>query len=64
MGRFPGRVVVTYVKQPQSDAELEAMRRNVERGQPYGGDARVRATVARLVLEFTLRQHGRPREDA
>jgi len=42
------------VNQPQSETELEAIRRQVERGQPYGGDAGVGATVARLALESTL----------
>ena len=29
---------VQYVNQPQSAAELEAIRRSVARGQPYGGE--------------------------
>lgn len=53
-----------YVNQPQSAAELEAIRRSVERGQPYGGDAWVRATAARLGLESTLRPRGRPKKVA
>jgi hypothetical protein len=40
-----------YVNQPQSEAELEAIRRSFKRAQRYKGDARVRAAVARLGLE-------------
>jgi putative transposase len=50
-----------YINQPHSEAELEAIRRSVQRGQPYGGDAWVRATAARLGLESTLRPRGRPK---
>ena len=46
-----GRVRGPNVNQPQSESELKATRRSVERGQPYGGDASVRATVARLGFE-------------
>ena len=52
-----------HVNQPQTDAELEAIRRSVRRGQPYGGDAWVRATVTRLGLESTLRPRGRPKKE-
>jgi putative transposase len=50
------------VNQPQTDAELEAIRRSVVRGQPYGSDAWVRATAQDLGLESTLRARGRPRK--
>ncbi|HET6880455.1 MAG TPA: transposase [Pirellulales bacterium] len=52
-----------YVNQPQSEAELKAIRRSVVRGQPYGGDAWVRATAVRLGLESTLRPRGRPKTE-
>jgi putative transposase len=52
-----------YVNQPQSEAELAAIRRSVERGQPYGDDAWVRATAARLGLESSLRPRGRPKKN-
>ena len=51
-----------YVNQPQSEAELKAIRLSVQRGQPYGGDAWARATAARLGLESTFRARGRPRK--
>lgn len=53
-----------YVNRPQSEAELEAIRRSVRRGQPYGGEDWVRATAARLGLESTLRPRGRPKQEA
>ncbi len=49
-----------HVNQPHSEAELIAIRRSVQRGQPYGG-AIWRSKVARqLGLEHTLRPRGRP----
>ena len=51
-----------YVNQPQSEAELNAIRLSVQRGQPYGGDAWARATAARLGLESTFRPRGRPKK--
>ncbi len=42
------------------EAELEAIRRSVQRGQPYGGDVWVRSTAKRLGLEHTLRNRDRP----
>ena len=59
-----GRLWCDHVNQPQTEAELEAIRRCVVRGQPYGGD-RWRAKVARqLGLEHTFRPRGRPRKKA
>ena len=54
---------VPYVNQPQTEAELEAIRRSVRRGQPYGGEEWVRATAKRLGLESSLRPRGRPRKE-
>ena len=47
---------------PQSESELAAVRRSVERGQPYGDAAWIRTIAARLGLESTLRPRGRPRK--
>jgi putative transposase len=52
------------VNQPQTDAELAALRRSVARGQPYGQESWVAKTAAQLGLESTLRSRGRPRKDA
>jgi putative transposase len=51
------------VNRPQTEAELEAIRRSVTRGQPYGSETWTRKTAGRLGLESTLRRRGRPRQD-
>jgi putative transposase len=50
-----------YVNRPQSQAELDALRRSVQRGQPYGGDRWAKATAKKLGLESTFRPRGRPK---
>src|SRR3972149_1474817 len=50
------------VHAPQTEAELEAIRRCVARGQPYGGEQWVRRTAEQLGLESTLRAPHRPRK--
>lgn len=51
-----------FVNEPQTDAELAAMRESVERGSPFGSDAWKQQTATQLGLEFTLRPRGRPRK--
>jgi len=51
---------VELVNQPASEAELESLRRSVQRGCPYGTDAWVKQTATALGLESTLRPRGRP----
>jgi len=48
------------VNQPQTEAELAALRRAVTHGSPYGADAWVNRTAQQLGLESTLRRRGRP----
>jgi putative transposase len=55
---------VRHVNKPQSEAELESLRRSVQRGQPFGADLWARKTAARMNLESTLRSRGRPRRPA
>ena len=50
-----------YVNMPQTEAELSALRRSLERGCPYGDDAWSEQTVHRLQLESTIRPRGRPK---
>ena len=57
-----GRDWLSYVPEPQTDAELVALRRSVQRGVPYGGETWLRRTVKKLGLESTLRPRGRPRK--
>ena len=52
-----------WVSQPQTEAELQALRQCLNRGRPYGNDAWVQRTSKRLGLESTLRPRGRPRKD-
>jgi putative transposase len=52
------------VNEPQTEAELDAIRRCVARGQPYGGEDWVRRTAEQLGLESTLRAPHRPKKAA
>lgn len=47
---------------PQTQAELDAVRRSVVRGRPLGDSRWVERTAARLGLAQTLRPRGRPRK--
>jgi putative transposase len=51
----------TYVNEPQTPAELEAVRHTLKRGAPFGDRAWSRKIAARLGLESSLRPRGRPR---
>ena len=42
--------------------ELEAVRRSVQRGQPYGSELWSEQIVRTLGLESTVRPRGRPRK--
>jgi hypothetical protein len=50
------------VNAAQTLGELEALRRCVRRGQLFGEEAWVEATVKRLGLEAAMRPQGRPRK--
>jgi putative transposase len=54
---------VRRVNQAQSAAELEALRRSVVRGMPYGSEAWTQRVVRSLDLEFTVRPRGRPKKE-
>jgi putative transposase len=51
-----------WVNRPVTAGELEALRRSVNRGTPYGQPSWMEAVAKRLGLEFTLRPRGRPRK--
>ena len=55
------RCWVELVNEPQTDAELDALRRSVLRGQPFGSTEWIERTAKELGLESTLRSRGRPR---
>ena len=51
---------VEFVNEPQGKEELEALRRSVNRGCPFGDDDWQQQMVRELGLESTLRRQGRP----
>jgi putative transposase len=55
---------VREVNRAQTAAELEAVRRSVQRGQPYGDALWAKRVAVRLGLESTFRARGRPRQQA
>jgi putative transposase len=56
------RLWCDYVNRPQTEAELQAIRRCVTRGQPFGGDDWRTKVMRQLGLEHTFRPRGRPRK--
>jgi putative transposase len=50
------------VRRAETRNELEALRRSVQRGQPFGSEAWTVRMIARLGLEHTVRPQGRPRK--
>ena len=52
----------SVVNRPQTEAELTALRRSVQRGQPFGDEEWVQRMAERLGLQSTLRPRGRPRK--
>jgi hypothetical protein len=55
---------LNHVQTPQTEAELVALRRSVERRAPYGSPNWVERTAEELGLESTLHPPGRPRKQA
>ena len=53
---------VEFVNEPQTETELQALRRCGRRGQPFGGADWIATTAKALGLESTLRTRGRPRK--
>lgn len=49
------------VNTPQTQGDVDALRKSMERGQPFGGERWVRQMTTRLGLEHTFRPRGRPR---
>ena len=58
--RRPGWI--DHVNAAETKAELDAIRRSVKRGNPFGDEQWSEKVVARLGLESTLRPHGRPKK--
>lgn len=53
---------LSLVNQPQTEAELAALRTSVQRGTPFGGPRWRQRAAQQLGLEFTLHPRGRPRK--
>jgi putative transposase len=53
---------VEYVNAAQTEAEVEALRRSVQRGCPFGSASWQQQMAARLGLSHTLRPRGRPKK--
>ena len=51
-----------YVNEPETESELEALRRSCVRGAPYGSPEWVEKTAVQLGLGATLRKPGRPKK--
>lgn len=58
------RIWRSLVNEAQTEGELAALRRCLERGRPFGGEAWVKRSAARLGLASTLRARGRPKKVA
>jgi putative transposase len=52
------------VNRAESQRELEALRRCVNRGQPYGSEGWVDRVIKRFGLDSVLRPRGRPRKES
>jgi REP-associated tyrosine transposase len=52
------------VNEPQTEAEVVAIRHSIQRGTPFGSEAWTRRASRQLGLESTLRPRGRPRKEA
>jgi putative transposase len=55
---------VSRVNRAESQSELDALRRCVNRGQPFGSETWVERMTNRFGLDLTFRPRGRPRNDA
>lgn len=55
---------VGIVNEPQTEAELEALRTSVRRGRPFGAETWSEKIAKKLGLENTFRSRGRPKKPA
>ena len=49
-----------FVNEPQTEAEVKAIRHAVNKGRPYGSQSWIEKTAKKLGLESTTRRRGRP----
>jgi putative transposase len=67
LSEWPVAIPANWLKEvnrAQTEEELEALRRSVQRGQPYGEQVWAERVALRLGLESTFRARGRPRKAA
>lgn len=55
------RDYLKWVNEPQTGAEMEAMRVSIEKGRPFGSEKWQRQVARRLNLETSFRDAGRPK---
>jgi len=53
---------IDHVNEPQTEAEMEALRRSLRRGIPFGSEAWQQATAGQFGIELAPRPRGRPRQ--
>lgn len=53
---------IEHVNAAQTDGEVDALRRSINRGQAFGGEAWTAKVTRQLQLEHTYRPRGRPRK--
>ena len=58
---MPPQDYLRWINEPQTQAELDAIRRCIRRGRPFGDESWQKTTAKRLGLESTFRNRGRPR---
>jgi putative transposase len=51
---------IDFVNEPQTDAELDALRQSVAKGRPFGQEDWENRMIAALALDHTQREPGRP----
>lgn len=52
----------SFVNKPQTEAEVESVRRSLLRGTPFGNDNWITRSATRLELKHTLRSRGRTKK--
>lgn len=51
-----------WIDKPQTDAEVAAIQRSINRGTPYGSEQWATQSAARLQRQHTRRSRGRPKK--
>jgi putative transposase len=53
---------IDWVNEPQTEAEVEAVRKSIQRSRPFGGPRWPAKQAKELGLEWTVRPRGRPKK--